>query len=80
MDLAWRAHAYGSIFYTLAGFILATTGAAIIMVTMTVYWTLRGAYTVRRYAPVANVVRFWMAMVAIWVIGFVTLYLGPHLT
>jgi cytochrome c oxidase subunit I+III len=29
---------------------------------------------------VANVARFWAAMVAMWVIGFATLYLGPQLT
>jgi cytochrome c oxidase subunit I+III len=29
---------------------------------------------------VANVARFWAAMVVIWVVGFGTLYLGPHLT
>jgi cytochrome c oxidase subunit I+III len=29
---------------------------------------------------VANITRFWAAMVAIWVVGFATLYLGPRLT
>jgi cytochrome c oxidase subunit I+III len=26
------------------------------------------------------VARFWAAMVVMWVVGFGTLYLGPHLT
>jgi cytochrome c oxidase subunit I+III len=80
LDLAWREHAYGSIFYTLAGFILTLAAAAMIMLVMTIIWTLRGAYTPRRHAPVANVVRFWTATAAAWVIGFGTLYFGPVLT
>jgi len=74
------AHAYGSIFYTLTGFVAVVTGGSMIMVAMTVFWALRGLYTARRHAAVANVARFWTAMVAVWVIGFGTLYLGPYLT
>jgi cytochrome c oxidase subunit I+III len=80
LGVAWRAHAYGSIFHTLAGFVIVVALAAMIALIMTVFWTLRGAYTPRRHAPVANVVRFWMAMVGVWAIGFGTLYLGPYLT
>ena len=40
----------------------------------------RGQYPARRHANVANVARFWAAMVVMWVVGFGTLYLGPHLT
>jgi cytochrome c oxidase subunit I+III len=43
------------------------------------FWALRGLYTARRHAAVANVVRFYTAMVAVWVIGFATIYLGPYL-
>ncbi|PZG01560.1 cytochrome c oxidase subunit I [Micromonospora deserti] len=80
LGLAWRAHAYGSIFYTLAGFVIVVAAAAIIMLTMTIFWTTRGAYSARRHAPLANVERFWRAMVIVWIIGFGTLYLGPYLT
>jgi cytochrome c oxidase subunit I+III len=80
LGLSWRAHAYGSVFFTLAGFCVVVTLAAMLALAMTVFWTVRGAYTPRRHAPVANVVRFWMAMVGVWVIGFGTLYLGPYLT
>jgi cytochrome c oxidase subunit I+III len=79
-DFAWTAHAYGSIFYTLAGFVLLVAMGAMIMVAMTLFWALRGQYNARRHANVANVARFWTAMVVIWVVGFATLYLGPHLT
>jgi cytochrome c oxidase subunit I+III len=80
LDVAWRTHAYGSVFYTLAGFVLTVAAAAMITLAMAVVWTLRGVYTVRRHAPVANIARFWTAMVVIWVAGFGTLYFGPYLT
>jgi cytochrome c oxidase subunit I+III len=74
------AHAYGSIFATLTGFISVVAVGAMIMLAMTVFWAVRGYYTRRRHAPVANVVRFWSAMVVIWLAGSGVLYLGPHLT
>jgi cytochrome c oxidase subunit I+III len=80
LDVEWRAHAYGSIFYTLAGFVLAVTFAALIMLALVVYWALRGTYTARRHAPVTNVARFWAAMVVVWLVGTGVLYLGPVLT
>ncbi len=73
-------HAYGSIFYTLTGFISAVAVGAMIMLAMTVFWALRGLYTNRRHATITNVSRFWTAMVVVWVVGFATLYLGPRLT
>jgi cytochrome c oxidase subunit I+III len=47
---------------------------------MTVFWSLRGQYTARRHANVANIARFWTAAVIVWVISFGVLYLGPLLT
>jgi cytochrome c oxidase subunit I+III len=41
---------------------------------------MEGRYTARRHASVANIARFWAAMVVIWLAGFATLYLGPMLT
>jgi cytochrome c oxidase subunit I+III len=76
----WTDNAYGSIFYTLAGFAIFLAVAASIMITMVLYWGARGVYTQRRHAPIANVVRFWAAMVVMWVVGFGTLYLAPALT
>jgi cytochrome c oxidase subunit I+III len=79
-EVGWTENAYGSIFYTLAGFVLFLAGAALVMMTMVVYWATRGVYTPRRHAPLANVVRFWTSMSAMWVVGFGTLYLAPALT
>jgi cytochrome c oxidase subunit I+III len=77
LDVGWREHAYGSIFYTLAGFVVTVTVAALIMLAMIVYWSRKLTYTYRRHAPIANVARLWMATAVIWVLGFATLYLGP---
>ncbi len=73
-------HAYGSIFYTLAGFLIVLALAAAIMTTMTLWWSRGGRFTARRHAPVMTVSLFWAAAALIWVAGAATLYLGPTLT
>jgi cytochrome c oxidase subunit I+III len=80
LGFGWTDHAYGSIFFLLAGFVAMVAAAALIVVALTLYWAIGGHYTARRHANVANITRFWAAMVVIWVVGFATLYLGPHLT
>jgi cytochrome c oxidase subunit I+III len=80
MGFGATGHAYGSIFYTLTGFLAVVWAIGMIMVAMTLFWSVRGQYTSRQHASVANVARFWAAMIVFWVIGFGTLYLGPHLT
>ena len=73
-------HAYGSVFATLTGFAYVVMVGALIMLTMVIFWAMRGQYTVRRHAAVANVSRLHTAAVAMWLIVFGTLYLGPLLT
>ncbi len=73
-------HAYGSIFFTMTGFVFVVAAGAMIMVAMMLFWAIRGLYTARRHAAVANVARFYTATVVVWVVGFGTLYLGPYLT
>jgi cytochrome c oxidase subunit I+III len=80
LDFGGTGHAYGSIFYTLTGFLAVVAAGALIMVASSLYWAVRGQYTARRHATVANIARFWAAMVVMWVIGFGILYFGPHLT
>ncbi|HWC10751.1 MAG TPA: cbb3-type cytochrome c oxidase subunit I [Acidimicrobiales bacterium] len=72
-------HAYGSIFYTLSGFVFVVAAAGLIMLAMSVYWAIRGQYDRRRHATVANVARFWAAAAVVWIVGFGTLYVGPRL-
>jgi cytochrome c oxidase subunit I+III len=80
MGFAATTHAYGSIFYTMAGFVSVVAVGAMIMLAMTVFWAIRGQYNARRHAAVANIAKFWTAMVIVWIVGLGTLYLGPHLT
>jgi cytochrome c oxidase subunit I+III len=80
LGFGWTTHAYGSIFFLLAGFVVMVAAAALIVVALTLYWAIGGQYTARRHANVANITRFWAAMVVIWVVGFATLCLGPRLT
>jgi cytochrome c oxidase subunit I+III len=80
MGISGTDHAYGSIFHTLTGFVVAIAGGGVIMATMTLFWGLQGHYTARRNVAVVNVVRFWPALTGVWVVGFATLYLGPLLT
>ncbi|MPY94920.1 MAG: cytochrome ubiquinol oxidase subunit I [Acidimicrobiia bacterium] len=79
-EVGWTEHAYASIFFTLAGFVLVVGAGMMMATTMVLYWALRGLYTSRRHAAVANIARFWTAALVIWVVGFGTLYLGPALT
>jgi cytochrome c oxidase subunit I+III len=80
LGFGWTDHAYGSIFFLLIGFVAMVAVAALIVVALTLYWAIGGHYTARRHANVANITRFWAAMVVIWVVGVATLYLGPRLT
>lgn len=75
-----QTHAYGSIFFTISGFVMAVSAAALIMSALTLYWALRGDYTSRRHVPVLNVARFSLVTSAIWVIAYAVLYLSPALT
>ena len=80
LDIGWASHAYGSIFHTLAGFVLVVAMSGMVMLAAALFWAVRGLYTSRSHAAVANIHRFWSAAVVVWVAGFATLYLGPHLT
>ena len=80
LDFGWTEHAYGSIFYTLTGFVAVVAFGTMVMGAMATFWALRGLYTVRRHAAVANIARFWTGTAVVWVVGFAVLHLGPHLT
>lgn len=73
-------HAYGSIFATLTGFAYVVIAGTLIMLSMVIFWAIRGQYTVRRHAAVRNVTTLHTAAVVMWLIIFGTLYLGPLLT
>jgi cytochrome c oxidase subunit I+III len=80
MAIGPGSHAYGSVFATLTGFANVVLAGALIMLTMILYWALRGQYTVRRHANIANVRMLHTGAVIMWLVTFGTLYLGPLLT
>jgi len=80
LEVGWTEHAYGSILYTIAGFLLLLAVAGLLALAMTALWTWQGKFTVRRHAPLANVSLLWAAAAAFWVAGFATIYAGPYLT
>lgn len=73
-------HAYGSIFFTLGGFVIAVAGGTMIAAAMTIVWSFQGHFSTHRHSHVINVTRFFAAMATVWVIGTGALYLGPYLT
>jgi cytochrome c oxidase subunit I+III len=75
----WSIHAYASIFYTLGGFLIALLASGVGMSLLVGFWAWRDEYTRRRCVAVGNLVWYWYALLAGWVVGFGTLYLGPLL-
>jgi cytochrome c oxidase subunit I+III len=80
MAIGPGGHAYGSVFATLTGFAYVVMTGVLIMLTMVIFWALRGQLDVRRHAVVRNVATLHTAAVVMWLICFGTLYLGPVLT
>ena len=73
-------HAYAAIYHTLSGYMVTLAGGAMLMVTVVLFWSWRGLYGPRRHGAVANVSRFWNAMIIMWMIGAAVLAYGPRLT
>jgi cytochrome c oxidase subunit I+III len=79
-DFTPQDHAYGSIFFTLAGFALLLLVISLVMAVTTTVYGVRGHYNGHRYSPVDNVSRFWIATAAMWTVAVGVLYLTPYLT
>ncbi|MEO2109195.1 MAG: cytochrome c oxidase subunit I [Actinomycetota bacterium] len=75
-----KTHAYGSIYHTLAGFLLLMVVIGAVMTTMMAVWAVQGHFTNHRHVPVTNTATWWAAISVIWVIGAATLGLGPVVT
>ena len=73
-------HAYGSIFHTLGGYVVVVTFIALVMSASTFVYAARGHYSARRFSPVDNVTRFWIAIGVIAIVSIVVLYGAPVLT
>ena len=73
-------HSYASIFHTLGGYVVVVTFIALVMSISTFVYAVRGHYSARRFSPVDNITRFWMATGVIAVVSIVVLYGAPVLT
>jgi cytochrome c oxidase subunit I+III len=75
----WRINAYGSLFYTLGGFLFLVVLVGLIMSLFTLLWSWRERYTKRNHTVIENTALYWAAMLVVWVITLATLYLTPYL-
>ena len=79
LDFRAQDHAYGSIFYLLAGFLLALALIGLVILSVVLGGVVKGHFSPRRHAAVTNTGRYWSAFTAMWLIGSATLYLVPRL-
>ena len=79
LDFRAQDHAYGSIFYLLAGFLLALALIGLVILSVVLGGVAKGQFSPRRHAAVTNTARYWSAFTAMWLIGSATLYLVPRL-
>ncbi|MBW3668500.1 MAG: hypothetical protein KY443_04730, partial [Actinobacteria bacterium] len=77
MDFTAQDHAYGSIFFTLGGFVLVMAAITAVLDGFVLWQSLHGRFTTRRHAPVANAARFGVAAAVVWAVGLGTLYVVP---
>lgn len=74
----WQVNAYGSIFWSLAVFVLLLQIAGIGMNIFTQFWSWRGIYHHKRFVAVENTAVFSAAMFGVWLIMLIVLYLSPY--
>ena len=74
----WQTHAYGSIFYTLAVYLLLLTLIGLIMNGLTQFWAWRGRYSAREHIAVESTTRYWLAMIVFWIAISLTLFVAPY--
>jgi cytochrome c oxidase subunit I+III len=79
LDFEATATAYGSIFYLLGGFVLALALVAVVVAGLVLYVGRDHAFTAHRHGHVLAAARFFAVLVAVWLAGLATLYLGPRL-
>ncbi len=72
------SHAYGSLFYTLGGFLFLILLGGLGQLLFTLSWAWIGRYTVREHVAVQIGAIFWTAVLVFWVIILLTLYGGPY--
>jgi cytochrome c oxidase subunit I+III len=74
----WQINAYGSLFWTINGFVLLTLFIGIGMNLFVQGWTWKGVYNSKRFSPVENTAVYWSALIAVWIITVGFLYVLPY--
>ena len=73
-------HAYGSIFFTLSGFVVAVAlfGLGLMVFILPATWKAR--YVGSNPVFMTNIMRFQTTAVGIWILGLATIYVSPAVT
>lgn len=74
-----QTNAYGSVFYTLGGYLMAIVLAGSLMNALILFWNFRGHITQRRYVSVENSMMFWVATAVAWFLIIGILYIYPYI-
>jgi cytochrome c oxidase subunit I+III len=80
LDFTAQDHAYGSIFYLLAGTLLVLAVVGLTIDAVVIGAAVRGEFSSRRFAAVTNAARYGVALAVMWVLGLSTLYVVPRLS
>ena len=74
-----RTDAYGSLWFTIAGFHAAHVAVGLVMLAVVLLRALRGHFTARRHLAVTNTGWYWHFVDVVWLFVFTSLYLSPRL-
>lgn len=75
----WATHAYGSIFFALAGIIIVFAAMGVIFTLLTLTWAFRGRFHSKNYTMVSNAALYALGTAVIWLVVFIVLYIAPYL-
>ncbi|MEZ4732769.1 MAG: cytochrome c oxidase subunit I [Caldilineaceae bacterium] len=73
-----ETHAYGSLVYTLLGFLLLVVLGGLLQNALTQIWTWQGNYSEREYVAIDVGVRYWWSTIVFWLIIVGTVYGSPY--
>ena len=80
LDFSAQDHAYGSIFYLLAGALIVLAVIGLVVHGVVLVAAGQGKMTSRRHSAVTNTYRYTTVMAALWLVCSATLYLTPLVT
>ena len=79
LEFSHETHAYGSLFYTIIGFLFLLVGSALFQNALTQVWSWQGNYSAREYVAIDVGMRYWWAIIVFWLISVGTVYGSPYL-